>query len=75
MSNPWVKFGALTAPGAKAVVTVTTVNSDGTSFVTLRAGDSLRVRGDSVAAGSNALIQNGKIIGGAPALPIQSVSV
>jgi hypothetical protein len=72
MSNPWVKFGALTAPGAKAVVTVTTVNSDGTSIVTLRSGQSLRVQGDSVPANSKALIQDGKIIGSAPTLPVQS---
>ena len=75
MSNPWVQFGALTAPGAKAVVTVTTVNSDGTSIVTLRSGQSLRVQGDSVAASSKALIQGGRIIGAAPALPVQSISV
>lgn len=75
MSNPWVKFGALNAPGTKTVVTVTTVNSDGTSIVTLRSGDSLRVQGDSVAATNKALIQDGKIVGSAPTLPIQSVSV
>jgi molybdopterin biosynthesis enzyme len=75
MSNPWVKFGALTAPGAKAVVTVATVNNDGTSIVTLRSGDSLRVQGDNVPATNKALIQNGKIIGAAPSLPIQSVSI
>lgn len=75
MSNPWVKFGALTAPGAKTVVTVTTVNNDGTSIVTLRNGSTLRVAGDSVTTGDKALIQNGKIVGAAPSLPIQSVTV
>jgi hypothetical protein len=75
MSNPWVKFGALSAPGAKTVVTVATVNGDGTSIVTLRSGDSLRVQGDNVPATNKALIQNGKIIGAAPSLPIQSVSI
>jgi molybdopterin biosynthesis enzyme len=75
MSNPWVKFGALIAPGVKAVVTVTTVNSDGTSIVALRSGQSLRVQGDSVEASSKALIQGGRIIGAAPSLPIQSISV
>jgi hypothetical protein len=75
MSNPWVKFDALTAPGAKAVVTVTTVNSDGTSIVALRSGQSLRVQGNSVETNSKALIQGGRIIGAAPSLPIQSISV
>lgn len=56
-------------------MTVTTVNSDGTSIVTLRSGQSLRVQGDSVVASSKALIQGGRIIGAAPSLPIQSISV
>lgn len=75
MSNPWVKFGALIAPGAKAVVTVETVNDDGTSQVALRGGGSLRVQGDSVVQGGKALIQDGRIIGAAPSLPVQSISV
>lgn len=75
MSNPWIKFGALITPGAKAVVTVSAVNADGTSMVTLRSGDSLRVQGDSVTQGEKALIQSGKIIGSAPSLPMASVDV
>ena len=75
MSNPWVAFGALIAPGAKAVVTVVTVNADGTSLVELRGGGSLRVQGDSVAQGNKALIQGGRIIGATPALPLISAEV
>lgn len=70
MSNPWVRFGALIAPGAKAVVSVKSVGLDGTSLVELRSGDELRVQGDSVAVGEGALIQGGRIIGAAPLLPI-----
>ncbi|CCK75996.1 hypothetical protein OLEAN_C18200 [Oleispira antarctica RB-8] len=54
---------------------VLTVNRYGTSIVTLRSGQSLRVRGDGVAASSKALIQGGRIIGAAPSLPIQSIGV
>jgi molybdopterin biosynthesis enzyme len=75
MSNPWVAFGALIAPGAKAVVTITAVNTDGTSLVELRGGGSLRVQGDNVTQGSKALIQGGRIIGAAPALPTQAIEV
>ncbi|MBL4796499.1 MAG: hypothetical protein JKY50_03700 [Oleispira sp.] len=75
MSNPWVKFGELVAPGAKAVVTVTTVNNDGTTSVTLRGGGELRVQGDNVAQGAKALIQGGRISGAAPSLPIISTEV
>ena len=75
MSNPWVKFGALIAPGAKAVVTVSAVNTDGTSVVALRSGGSLRVQGDDVAQGKKALIQGGRIIGAAPSLPVLSTEV
>lgn len=75
MSNPWVKFGALIAPGAKAVVTVTAVNSNGTSVVTLRTGETITVQGTSVGVGEGAVIQNGRIIGQAPALTAVSVDI
>lgn len=75
MSNPWSQFGSLLNPGARTVVTVDTVNSDGTSTVTLRSGGTIRVRGDSVAAGQKAIIQNGEIRGAAPALSAVTVEV
>ena len=75
MSNPWVKFGALIAPGAKMVVTVSAVNADGTSMVLLRGGGSLRVQGDNVSQGNEALIQDGRIIGAAPSLQVLSIEV
>lgn len=73
--NPWTKFAQLIAPGAKQIVTVASVGSDGTSVVTLRNGSSMRVAGDTVAAGQKAFIQNGRIIGRAPDLPVQNVEV
>lgn len=75
MSNPWTRFGALISAGAKTIVTVDTVNADGTSTVTLRDSSTLRAQGDSVTAGQKAVIQNGKIIGKAPALASVSVEV
>ncbi len=75
MSNPWVRFGALTAPGTKMVATVASVNADGSSVVTLRGGGSLRVQGDDVTVGDKVLIQQGRIIGRAASLPAVSVTV
>ena len=75
MSNPWVRFGALTAPGTKMVATVASVNADGSSVVTLRTGGSLRVQGDDVTAGDKVLIQQGRIIGRAASLLAVSVTV
>ena len=75
MANPWTRFGALQNAGARAVVTVLSVSSDGTSVVELRSGTSLQVRGDSVAAGQTAIIQGGEIKGRAPSLPAVTVEV
>ncbi|MCY0966122.1 hypothetical protein [Parathalassolituus penaei] len=75
MSNPWIKFKALLAPGAKQIVTVASVGADGTSIVTVRDGSQIRVAGDSVAAGEKAIIQDGKIMSKAPSLPMLSVEV
>lgn len=74
MSNPWIRYQQLNAPGAKTLVTVVMVHSNGTTTVTLRGGDELLVQGDSVASG-NAFIQDGRIIGKAPDLPELSVEV
>lgn len=73
--NPWKKFKSLLPDDAKQVVTVQTVNADGTSVVTLRGGDTLRVFGDSVQAGNRAIIQSGKIVGPASALTFTEITV
>jgi hypothetical protein len=73
--NPWLKFKRLTAPGAKTLVTVTTIHNNGSSTVTLRDGSEVLVQGDSVEAGSKAFIQDGRIAGKAPDLPVQTIFV
>lgn len=75
MSNPWTQFSRLIAPGPKTIVTVAVVNTDGTSMVTLRSGDQIRVQGDSVSVGGKAIIQGGKIQGKAPDLMHYDVEV
>lgn len=59
--NPWIKFKALLAGEGRAVVTVTTNNGDGTSTVTTRGGVSIKVKGESVAPGSKAMIEGGEL--------------
>ena len=75
MSNPWTRLSKLISPGPKTIVAVTTVHPDGTSTATLRSGETIRVQGDYVPAGSKAIIQAGKIIGKAPDLPHYDVEV
>lgn len=74
-TNPWQSFKSLLPKTARMVVTVTTVNADGTSVVTLRSGDTMLVNGDSITAGSKAWIEDGKITGPASALPYSEVMV
>lgn len=68
--NPWKQFSGLIAPGAKAIVSVAAVNLDGTVDVTLASGGTLKVSGVGVSVGDNVIIQQEKIIGKAPVLPI-----
>jgi len=68
-TNLWTRFRRLIADKPTVIVTVTTVNSDGTSLVTTAAGGSMRVLGTSVAVGSKAFVRDGAIIGEAPDLP------
>jgi len=68
-TNLWARFRRLIADKPTVIVTVTTVNTDGTSLVATVAGGSMRVLGTSVSAGSKAFVRDGSIIGEAPDLP------
>lgn len=58
------------------VATVSAVHSStGDSTITWPGGDQQRVRGTSVAAGSNAFVRNGVIEGAAPDLPLETIEV
>lgn len=72
----WTAFRGLFArDNSRTVVTVTTVNSNGTSLVTTDAGNSFVVVGDTVTAGNRALVQQGRIIGQASSLSTYNVTV
>lgn len=73
--NPWKQFTSLIAPNSKTIVTVAAVNADGTVDVTLANGEALRVAGVGVSVGDKVIIQEEKIIGKAPTLPIVNTVV
>jgi hypothetical protein len=59
--NPWLKFKALLQGEGRAVVTVISNNGDGTSTVQTRSGVNIKVKGESVAPGSKAMIEGGEL--------------
>ena len=74
-SNVWARFQALLPDRSYQVVTVVSVGTNGTSVVQSDAGAQWTVIGDSVAASSRALVQEGRIVGAASDLPTYYVSV
>lgn len=73
--NPWLKFQRLLQGEGRAVVTVISNNSDGTSTVETRSGVRIKVKGESVAAGSQAMIEGGELRYEVPALTSSVVEV
>lgn len=73
--NLYKRFQGLIPTDPLRVGQVTSINSDGTSTVTLTGGGSIRARGDSVSVGQNAFVQGGEIRGEAPTLPIVVITV
>lgn len=67
-TNIWQQFKSLIPEGARAVVTITSKNGNGTSTAELRNGTSLIVQGESVEPGKKALVQEGTIQTGVPDL-------
>ena len=75
MKNLFREFQRLLPDDPEQYVEVVVVDTNGTSIVELPTGERFRVEGDSVAAGANAFIQGGRIIGEAPSLPYYSATV
>ena len=57
------------------IVTVSSVEADGTSTVQDLAGNTYTVRGDSVPAGQKAYVKGGIIQGAAPSLPYSTITL
>lgn len=74
--NPWRRFIGLLPGGHKTVAEVLSVDTvSGTSRVQLRTGAELVVAGTSVAAGNNAFLADGQVVGQAPNLPQYDIEV
>ncbi len=73
--NPWLKFQRLLQGEGRAVVSVVSNNGDGTSTVQTRSGVQIKVKGESVAAGSQAMIEGGELRYEVPALTSSVVEV
>lgn len=74
-TNLCVKFRRLLPGRPMIVVTVVSVNNDGTSTVTTPGGGAMRVLGTAVAAGKKAYVKDGAIIGEAPNLQHYEIEV
>jgi hypothetical protein len=69
------RFATLLPSRRQEVVTIELVPGDGTSVVSNAAGDQWRVIGDTVAVGSKALVQEGRIVSEAADLDTYNVTV
>lgn len=74
-SNVWRRFQQLIQQPRLSVVTVQSINGDGTSTVETPSGSTLVVDGESVAAGNKAFVRDGRIQGPAPDLPVYEEAV
>ena len=74
-TNIWQQFKALLPDGVRVVATITANNGNGTSQAELRDGSVITVKGESVAAGQKAFIEDGIVKGTAPNLVQYNVDV
>lgn len=75
MSNLFTQFQNLSSSPAMTVVTILSVNSDGTSSAETLGGITITVNGDNVVAGKKAFVRGGEIVREAPDLTIGSFTV
>lgn len=74
-TNLWARFRRLLPGNPLIIVTVVSVNTDGTSTVTTASGGAMRVLGTTVAAASKAYVKDGAIVSEAPNLPHYEIEV
>ncbi len=74
-TNLWARFRRLLPGNPMIIVTVASVNSDGTSTVITAGGGAMRVLGTGVSAGLKAYVKDGAIVGTAPSLPHYEIEV
>ena len=74
-TNIWQQFKALLPEGSRIVAIIKANNGNGSSQAELRDGSIITVKGETVAEGQKAFIQNGEIKGTAPDLAQYEVNV
>lgn len=74
MSNTLNRLGSVLDRTQRTIVTVVTVNSNGTTHVQYSDSSQSIVLGDSVESGP-AYVENGRIVGAAPTLPYTEIEV
>lgn len=74
-TNAFNRFQSLVGRTTTDVVMISAVNNDGTSTANTLGGDTVIVKGDSVAVNGKAFVRNGEIIRSAPNLTVTQVSI
>lgn len=74
-TNTYNRFQSLVGKTSIDVITITTINGDGTSTGTTLSGASVTVKGTSVSVGQNAFVRAGEIVRQAPNLTPTEMSI
>lgn len=74
-TNLWAKFKRMLPDNPLIIVTVATVNADGTSTVVTAGDGVMRVLGTSVVAGKKAYVREGIVVSEAPDLQYFEIEV
>jgi len=75
MINVYNRFQALIPTSTRSVVTITSLNGDGTSDATTLDGLTVTVIGEQVSVGQKAFVQNGEIQRQAPNLTVTELAI
>lgn len=73
--NQYSKFRRLVDNSHTEIITISSVNGDGTSTGTTPSGDTVKVRGESVLVNDKAFVKDNLIVGKAPNLTISEILV
>ena len=73
--NPWKAFQGLLPKGSRMIGTVESLNSNGTSTITLHNGSSITAKGHDVNIGNKVLVEDGEVKREVPDLPFYTVQV
>ncbi|GAA61811.1 hypothetical protein P20652_3700 [Pseudoalteromonas sp. BSi20652] len=74
MSNTLNRLGSVLDKTQRTIVTVVTVNTNGTTLVRYSDSSQSVVLGDSVSTGA-AYVENGRVMGSAPTLPYTEIEI